>query len=146
MSIYTNINDFSKKAGFLVDQVAIGMRIKEIRQYYNLTVEEFADILNISVNAVYKWQRGDSAPDITNIGIICGKFDVRIEYLMFGTGDCFRAVSCSILWKLFESKKHGKNPMFIFIGVGGIRTLVPEWANAFRVRPVMTTSIQLHIV
>ena len=103
MSIYTNINDFSKKAGFLVDQVAIGMRIKEIRQYYNLTVEEFADILNISVNAVYKWQRGDSAPDITNIGIICGKFDVRIEYLMFGTGDCFRAVSCSILWELFAS-------------------------------------------
>lgn len=108
MSIYTNINDFSKKAGFLVDQVAIGMRIKEIRQYYNLTVEEFADILNISVNAVYKWQRGDSAPDITNIGIICGKFDVRIEYLMFGTGDCFRAVSCSILWELFESPQQTK--------------------------------------
>ena len=28
-------------------------------------------------------------------------------------------------------------------GVGGIRTLVPRRANAFRVRPVMTTSIQL---
>lgn len=105
MSIYTNINDFSKKAGFLVDQVAIGMRIKEIRQYYNLTVEEFADILNISVNAVYKWQRGDSAPDITNIGIICGKFDVRIEYLMFGTGDCFRAVSCSIFIRSWRDSR-----------------------------------------
>ncbi len=30
-------------------------------------------------------------------------------------------------------------------GVGGIRTLVPRRANAFRVRPVMTTSIRLHI-
>ena len=29
-------------------------------------------------------------------------------------------------------------------GDGGIRTLVPRRANAFRVRPVMTTSIRLH--
>ncbi len=30
-------------------------------------------------------------------------------------------------------------------GDGGIRTHVPRRANAFRVRPVMTTSIRLHI-
>ena len=29
-------------------------------------------------------------------------------------------------------------------GDGGIRTLVPRRANAFRVRPVMTASIRLH--
>lgn len=43
-----------------------------------------------------------------------------------------------------------KNPVHHFVnrvlrGVGGIRTLVPRRANAFRVRPVMTASIQLHI-
>lgn len=31
-------------------------------------------------------------------------------------------------------------------GDGGIRTLVPRRANAFRVRPVMTTSIRLLIM
>ena len=30
-------------------------------------------------------------------------------------------------------------------GDGEIRTLVPVKANAFRVRPVMTTSIRLHV-
>ncbi len=29
-------------------------------------------------------------------------------------------------------------------GDGEIRTHEPYWANAFRVRPVMTTSIRLH--
>ena len=29
---------------------------------------------------------------------------------------------------------------------GGIRTLVPRRANAFRVRPVMTASIRLHLL
>ena len=32
----------------------------------------------------------------------------------------------------------------LYGGVGGIRTLVPWRANAFRVRPVMTASIRLH--
>ena len=35
-------------------------------------------------------------------------------------------------------------PSFHKSGDGGIRTLVPRRANAFRVRPVMTTSIRLH--
>ena len=35
---------------------------------------------------------------------------------------------------------HYKNQ---FSADGGIRTLVPRRANAFRVRPVMTTSIRL---
>ncbi len=36
--------------------------------------------------------------------------------------------------------------IFPFGGDGEIRTLVPERANAFRVRPVMTTSIRLLVV
>ena len=39
-----------------------------------------------------------------------------------------------------DSRLHFSN------GDGGIRTLVPRRANAFRVRPVMTTSIQLHMI
>ena len=35
---------------------------------------------------------------------------------------------------------------FLFGGEGGIRTHVPFPANAFRVRPVMTTSIPLHML
>ena len=35
--------------------------------------------------------------------------------------------------------------LLVFGGDGGIRTHVPRKANAFRVRPVMTTSIRLHI-
>ncbi len=34
---------------------------------------------------------------------------------------------------------------YLYSGEGGIRTLVPRRANAFRVRPVMTASILLRI-
>ena len=50
----------------------------------------------------------------------------------------------------FESQYVNKKGLpswetFSIDGVGGIRTHVPRRANAFRVRPVMTTSIQLQI-
>ncbi len=42
-------------------------------------------------------------------------------------------------------KKKPPQRWFSFGGDGGIRTHVPVKANAFRVRPVMTSSIRLHI-
>ncbi len=42
-----------------------------------------------------------------------------------------------------ESEKTALDRAVFLRGAGGIRTLVPRRANAFRVRPVMTTSIRL---
>ena len=111
-----------------VDLKKVGNRIKKIRLLNGLTVEQFAEILNVSENAVYKWQRGETSPDIINFGYISSRFEVSLDYLIMGRGD-------------------GDEPSPLdFYGVDGIRTHVPVKANAFRVRPVMTTSIQLHIV
>lgn len=66
------------------DQIKIGQRIKEIRKEYHLSVEEFAEEVGVSNNAVYKWQRGDSAPDIYNLWYISTHFDVSLDYLIVG--------------------------------------------------------------
>ncbi len=44
-----------------------------------------------------------------------------------------------------SKNKNTPEGVFFFGGDGGIRTHVPVKANAFRVRPVMTTSIRLRI-
>ncbi len=44
-----------------------------------------------------------------------------------------------------KKKSHTIVRLFFFGGDGGIRTHEPVKANAFRVRPVMTTSIRLPI-
>lgn len=69
-----------------VDFVAMGQRIKQVRKANGLTVEKFAEILHVSDNAVYKWQRGETAPDILNIGIISSRFGVSLDYLILGRG------------------------------------------------------------
>lgn len=70
-----------------VDLEKVGKRIKKLRIDNKLTVEQFAEILCVSENAVYKWQRGDSAPDIMNFGYMSSKFRVSLDYLIMGRGD-----------------------------------------------------------
>lgn len=70
-----------------VDLSQVGNRIKKVRIDNDLTVEQFAEILNVSENAVYKWQRGETAPDIVNFGFISSHFDVSLDYLIMGRGE-----------------------------------------------------------
>ena len=53
-------------------------------------------------------------------------------------------MECTSNIKKEKSRKHVCLLDFSFGGDGGIRTHEPVRANAFRVRPVMTTSIRLH--
>ena len=69
-----------------VDFLAMGMRIKRVRKAHHLSVGRFAEILQVSDNAVYKWQRGETAPDIVNLCIISTRFGVSLDYLMLGRG------------------------------------------------------------
>lgn len=52
---------------------------------------------------------------------------------------------CGILAWENHIKEPGIKIPGSFRGDGGIRTLVPRRANAFRVRPVMTASIRLQL-
>lgn len=70
-----------------VDLESIGARIKQVRQSNHLTVEQFAEEMGVSENAVYKWQRGETVPDIMNFGYLSTHFGVSLDYLILGRGD-----------------------------------------------------------
>lgn len=51
-----------------IDQTATGERIREIREAKGLKVTDISDYMGFqSPQAVYKWQRGASLPDIGNM-------------------------------------------------------------------------------
>ncbi len=81
------------------DQVAMGKRIKEIRKQSRMTNERFAEIMMVSDQAVYKWQRGDSAPDIQKLMQISELFHVTTDYLIKGTrGDNDELSPLDVCW------------------------------------------------
>ena len=95
MKDFVNVTDVSFNE---VNLEKVGRRIKKLRIENHLTVEQFAEILCVSENAVYKWQRGDSAPDIMNFGFMSSRFEVSLDYLILGRGDGDEPSPLPVYW------------------------------------------------
>lgn len=62
-------------------------RVKAVRQAAGLTQAEFADVLNMSVNAVSQMERDVIKPSVRTRELICDRFDINREWLETGIGD-----------------------------------------------------------
>ena len=60
----------------------LGDKIYLLRKNRNISQEEFAEILNTSRQAVSKWERNESKPDIDKLISIAKVFNVSIDYLL----------------------------------------------------------------
>lgn len=64
----------------------IGLRIKELRKKKDLTQEKLAEYLNVSFQAVSKWETGASSPDLSMIVPLARLLGVSTDAL-FGLAD-----------------------------------------------------------
>lgn len=60
----------------------IGEKIKELRKSQDVTQEKLADYLNISYQAVSKWENNLALPDLSLIPALCNFFGVTSDYLL----------------------------------------------------------------
>ena len=81
-----------------MDQEQVGKFIKELRIKNNLTQRELADKLNVTFQAVSKWENGKSIPDIAQLKEISNMFDVNIEELLNGKKDNKKNNTNKKLW------------------------------------------------
>lgn len=61
--------------------MSIGKRIKELRQKHGVTQEKLADYLGITYQAISKWERDVTAPDITALVPIATFFGIDLNEL-----------------------------------------------------------------
>lgn len=59
----------------------LGNKVRELRRTHNLTQEQLASSLNISAQAVSKWEMGLSFPDVTMLPTLAGFFKVTLDEL-----------------------------------------------------------------
>jgi len=60
----------------------IGLKIKELRKKKDMTQEKLAEYLNVSFQAVSKWETGIASPDISQIPALCHVFGVSSDSLL----------------------------------------------------------------
>jgi transcriptional regulator with XRE-family HTH domain len=63
-------------------EINIGIKIRELRKKKGLSQEELATKLNVSNQAISKWERAESTPDITVLKTIADLFGVSVDYLI----------------------------------------------------------------
>ena len=67
-----------------MDQIKIGVFLKELRKEKELTQEQLAEELNVSSRTVSRWETGSNMPDIGMLVEMAGFFDVSIPEIISG--------------------------------------------------------------
>ena len=60
----------------------LGENLKKLRKENNLSQEQLADKLNISRQAISKWESGKAYPDIDNLILLRNIFNTTIDDLV----------------------------------------------------------------
>lgn len=103
--------------------LGLGKRIREKREKRNLKQIDIANALNISSQAVSKWERGENAPDITILLSLAKILGVTSDWLLGGaTGekDTFPATVLCTGINHFAKKSEEKTPKDIAHWVNSI--------------------------
>ena len=72
-------------------KIILAQTIKELRRARGINQEVLAECLDISTQAVSKWECGLSCPDIELLPKLAKYFDVSIDYLLTGRDTCPKA-------------------------------------------------------
>ena len=62
--------------------MTLGQKLKEIRNRFGLSQEQLADIINVSRQAITKWENDNGLPDISNLQELSKVFGITIDYLL----------------------------------------------------------------
>ena len=62
--------------------MTLGEKLKEIRRRFELSQEELAEIINVSRQAITKWENDNGVPDISNLKELSKVFGVTVDYLL----------------------------------------------------------------
>jgi len=64
-------------------------RLKQVRNYFNLSIREFAKEIYFSHSVYGQVEYGSREPNDRIIQLICSKFNVNKDWLLNGTGEMF---------------------------------------------------------
>lgn len=64
--------------------MSLGEKIKDCRKKAGLSQEQLAEKLNVSRQAITKWETDKGIPDISNLVAICDEFGLSLDELIKG--------------------------------------------------------------
>lgn len=117
-----------------------GSRLAECRREKNLTQEEFSNQLGITPQALSKWERGLSAPDLFMVSSICNILDVSADYLLgTKTEKITEDGNVTVQKEIWSNLRNALEPLELFFG----KELLPLFADNQFMEQIAKLRIQL---
>lgn len=110
-------------------------RIKQVREALNLSRQEFAQKLGVSVSSIESYEYGRRVPSGAQIELLCRKLGINEQWMLTGEGEMYVEYSIEkTLSKLFDDVAHDppdatRKKIFL-----GLANLDPEdWETVERI-------------
>lgn len=99
--------------------MTLGEKLKSIRKRFGLSQEQLAEIMNVSRQAITKWESDGGIPDVSNLQELAKVFGITVDYLL---NDNNELPALSMTKKLDKDKYNGKISSYSVI----LREYYPE--------------------
>ncbi|MBE6592755.1 MAG: helix-turn-helix domain-containing protein [Ruminococcaceae bacterium] len=83
-------------------EINISKNIADLRKRKGITQEQLAGALNISPQAISKWETNTSFPDAQTLPLIAAYFEVSIDYLFYGENYAYNDIYNKVFDKVAE--------------------------------------------
>ena len=83
-------------------EINISKNIADLRKRKGITQEQLASALNISPQAISKWETNTSFPDAQTLPLIAAYFEVSIDYLFYGEDYAYNDIYNKVFDKVAE--------------------------------------------
>ena len=70
-----------------MNQIELGLRIKQCRKMHKLTQEQLAELTNVSPHYIYEIEKGLKTMSLLTLIDISSVLNVSIDYLLFGSNN-----------------------------------------------------------
>lgn len=89
-------------------EINISKNIVDLRKKKGITQEQLAAALNVSPQAVSKWETNTSQPDTQMLPLIAEYFETGIDYLFYGEEYAYNDIYNKIWDKVAEHSQQSK--------------------------------------
>ena len=79
-------------------------KIKNLRKSKNMSQENLAELLNISRQAITKWEADKGIPDVSNLKLLAQLLNVSVDYLLDDGGK----IDINVIHEMIDLSKYGK--------------------------------------
>lgn len=111
-----------------MEQIKIGNFIIACRKEKELTQEQIAEKLNVSVNAVSKWERGLNLPDYANMQNLCDILGISVNEFFAGehleSNEVEKQAEKNILDVLKINSAKNKKSKFLMLIIGVLSAIL----------------------